>query len=455
MLARVADACRANDRVFLIHHMRNLLALARVLVTLFALCLICHTRAEDSDQVLFAQDLHWELDVKQESLGAPHALGVTHPVPPGRGHGTDPWNLSSFTNTTFHETYHPLFEIDEYLEHLAALYPENVTIHELGHSAEGREMYAMRITGGNVLNEDGQTRVKRGFVISGAQHAREWVASASALYIAHALLADSSETNTLTHLLTDFDFYIIPVPNPDGYVYTWESDRLWYKNRMLLGPNEPCQGLDMNRYWGYHWSPSEFPTLTSSPLEDFDTLEPDEAEALRKKKGKKPKKPKKPRPSRPPPADPCSHWFPGRRPFEAPEVNNIANYVMQLPELVAFMDLRSYGQMLSWPYSYSCDMLPADAENLYEAALGAAAAIRKKHGTAYTTGSLCSMLYSAPGNILDWMYASAGVKYSYAVHLRDTGTYGYSLPREWIRPVGEETGTIVDYIIGFITSSPK
>ena len=32
------------------------------------------------------------------------------------------------------------------------------------------------------------------------------------------------------------------------------------------------------------------------------------------------------------------------------------------------------------------------------------------------------MLYSAPGNVIDWMYARQKIKYSYAVHLRDTGT---------------------------------
>ena len=39
---------------------------------------------------------------------------------------------------------------------------------------------------------------------------------------------------------------------------------------------------------------------------------------------------------------------------------------------------------VSFPYSYSCDAMPADAENLYEAALGAAFAARKTHGTIYT-----------------------------------------------------------------------
>ena len=31
-------------------------------------------------------------------------------------------------------------------------------------------------------------------------------------------------------------------------------------------------------------------------------------------------------------------------------------------------------------------------------------------------------LTRAPGNIVDWVYKKMGVKYSFAAHLRDTGT---------------------------------
>lgn len=45
------------------------------------------------------------------------------------------------------------------------------------------------------------------------------------------------------------------MPNPDGYVYTWEEDRMWFKNRQDVsgdeddGEDEVCLGLDMNRNW--------------------------------------------------------------------------------------------------------------------------------------------------------------------------------------------------------------
>ena len=37
-------------------------------------------------------------------------------------------------------------------------------------------------------------------------------------------------------------------------------------------------------------------------------------------------------------------------------------------------------------------------------------------------GSLCEQLYTASGNVVDYMYKKAGIKYAYSVHLRDTGT---------------------------------
>ena len=43
--------------------------------------------------------------------------------------------------------------------------------------------------------------------------------------------------------------------------------------------------------------------------------------------------------------NPCSHWYPGDRAFQSPEVNDIANWVATLQNLIGLIDLRSYGQM--------------------------------------------------------------------------------------------------------------
>lgn len=79
------------------------------------------------------------------------------------------------------------------------------------------------------------------------------------MFIAHALLADPSESYSMASLLSSYvssiallidastvsqaghgvisardlinsclqTFHLVLVPNPDGYVYTWETDRLW------------------------------------------------------------------------------------------------------------------------------------------------------------------------------------------------------------------------------------
>jgi len=88
--------------------------------------------------------------------------------------------LSSLENTTYHSDYHPLFEIDGFLNGLVAFYPNTTQVHKLGHSGEGREMVGITISKGAELEKTMQKKknhprpyTKPSFVIIGAQHARE------------------------------------------------------------------------------------------------------------------------------------------------------------------------------------------------------------------------------------------------------------------------------------------
>ncbi|CAK5262105.1 unnamed protein product [Mycena citricolor] len=386
----------------------------------------------------------------------PHSSSnVWSDIPPSRSElSPSDWGLETLGNSTFHASYHTQNDVDAFMLELRRLHPSLVTLLTLGHTAEEREMLGLKIS-----KETGKKKL--GFVIMGPQHAREWVATSTALYIAHALLSDSSEPRSLSHLLDVYDFHIIPSPNPDGYVHTWKSDRFWYKNRQIVGPQAKCIGIDMNRWALFSRIKLQSYLLVlgtgylsiSKLLRSIDTSskgykwKPEADHPLIKANTKKEE-----------PADPCSHWYPGHRAFESPEVNNIANYITKIGGVgkgakggvVAFLDLRSYGQMVAAPFSYKCNKFPKDAEFQMEALHGAVQAAKSIHGTQFDTGTLCELLYRAPGNFLDYVYKIANIKYAYAAFLRDTGTYGFSLPASWIRPVGEETAELVQYLGKFI-----
>lgn len=53
--------------------------------------------------------------------------------------------------------------------------------------------------------------------------------------------------------MTDnFDWYITPVINPDGYNFAWKNDRLWRKTRSQH-LNRNCIGVDANRNWDIYF----------------------------------------------------------------------------------------------------------------------------------------------------------------------------------------------------------
>jgi hypothetical protein len=59
-----------------------------------------------------------------------------------------PVSAANFTNTTFHGSYHTLADVDSFTFALVEAHSDRAHLISLGHSGEGREMYALRISSG-------------------------------------------------------------------------------------------------------------------------------------------------------------------------------------------------------------------------------------------------------------------------------------------------------------------
>lgn len=136
--------------------------------------------------------------------------------------------------------YYRLANIYAYLDKVLAENPEVTTSLIGGTSYENREIRGVKVSykAGNP-----------GVFIEANIHAREWVTSATATYLLNELL--TSTNPDIRRIAEDYDWYIFPVTNPDGYEYSHTSDRQWRKTRSVQ--NFLCRGADPNRNWGYNF----------------------------------------------------------------------------------------------------------------------------------------------------------------------------------------------------------
>lgn len=103
--------------------------------------------------------------------------------------------------------------------------------------------------------------------------------SLSGLMSADSLPLDASLIDQLKMALENVDIHIIPVLNPDGYVYTWEGDRLWSKNRQPTTVSVCC-GVDIDKAFEYDWTRRAGSTPCSDSYEGSHALDGLEAQHL-------------------------------------------------------------------------------------------------------------------------------------------------------------------------------
>lgn len=111
------------------------------------------------------------------------------------------------------------------------------------------------------------------------------------------------------------------------------------------------------------------------------------------------------------------------------------------------MDIHAYSQLWMYPYGYTCSGALPNSAKYSSLTNGAIAAVKAVHGTAFTGGPICNTIYQVSGDSVDYAFEVAKATYSMTVELRDTGKYGFVLPKEQIVPSAEEMWAGLRYLV--------
>jgi len=118
-------------------------------------------------------------------------------------------------------------------------------VYETDPTFEGRHIIAVKISDHVDEEED-----EPAFLLVGAHHAREIVTPVIALYAIEQFTQQYGYDPAITALVDEYEIWIAPVWNPDGYEYVFTTDNYWRKNRRIY---EDGIGVDLNRNYPFGW----------------------------------------------------------------------------------------------------------------------------------------------------------------------------------------------------------
>ncbi|VVC88556.1 unnamed protein product, partial [Leptidea sinapis] len=209
--------------------------------------------------------------------------------------------VRSEPNSMRWDTYYKNEDINNWLDSLAIAYPNIVTVVVGGRTFEGREIKGVKISHGSG---------RRAIFIESGIHAREWIAPATTNYIINELLT-SNNADTMA-AARDYDWYIFPVTNPDGYIWSHEQFRMWRKNRRPITAD--AVGVDLNRNWNSNW------LVHGSSL------------------------------------DPSTDNYAGPGPFSEPESRSLSEYIRGINNIELYLSMHSFnlatGGSIDWVKSH-------------------------------------------------------------------------------------------------------
>lgn len=275
---------------------------------------------------------------------------------------------------------------------LHSTYPTLTQISTIGFSVEGRPIRALKISTTPAVNDP----TKGDVVFCALHHAREWITVETIIYIADRLLAEYATNAQLQADMNRLQIWIIPVVNPDGYLYSSLSaaNRFWRKNRR---PNFGGSfGVDLNRNWGYQWGNLGLGASGSASTTD-------------------------------------DVYF-GTAPFSEPETNAMRNFLNTRTNLKCFVTYHSFSELYLRPWAHTTSDPPGEPtlRSVAQRQIGKIAGV---HGHTYAE----TIWYNAIGEATDWVWNEKRVA-AFTPELRPAsgGISSFAPPPAEILPCAEE-----------------
>ncbi|TMW64392.1 hypothetical protein Poli38472_013014 [Pythium oligandrum] len=219
-------------------------------------------------------------------------------------------NATNYVNNAFFDCWRTSDEVYSFLD---TLVKENSLV--FSKIANVSTTYEGRTIPGYKLSTGGSG--KKAIYVQGLIHAREWHAGSTTFYTIAALLDGlNNNDSTLKPLVTQYDWYFVPIVNLDGFIYTHSSsgDRLWRKNRRKI--NTRTYGVDLNRNFG----PQKYFGLGGE--------------------------------------SPSAQTYPGSAPLSEPETAGIYKFIKTLP-LAGALDVHAYSGLVLRPFGNQRAQVPA------------------------------------------------------------------------------------------------
>ncbi len=254
--------------------------------------------------------------------------------------------------------------IDEMLAHLDSMianYPDLISvIHQFDTlTHEGRPVYWIRISDNPNVNED-----EPEVFYNGMHHAREPIGMQHLLFFMYYLLENYDSDPEIQYIVDNFELYIVPIVNMDGYAYNIATSPygggMWRKNRR--DNEDGTWGVDPNRNYAYMWG---LDNTGSSPYTGDET-------------------------------------YRGPAPFSEPCNKNMRDFC-EGHEFRTALNYHSYSNLLLYPWGYTDDPCPDDELFNVHASI-----MTQENGYTYGAGS--TTIYPTNGGSDDWMYGEQETK---------------------------------------------